>query len=95
MYLMPKKLTPVLYAGTAGIFFAVVNAVKIIPYAMLGQFNTENLIYALVLVPLAPVGVRLGHYLVMRFDPTTYYRVISFFLVVVGVKLLHEGMLGA
>jgi len=95
MYLMPKKLTPVLYAGTAGIFFAVVNAVKIIPYAMLGQFNTENLIYALVLVPLAPVGVRLGHYLVRRFDPTTYYRVISFFLVVVGVKLLHEGMLGA
>ena len=92
MYLMPKKLTPVLYAGTAGIFFAAVNAVKIVPYAMLGQFNTENLIVALVLVPLAPLGVWLGHYLVRRSDPTMYYRIISFFLVVVGVKLLHDGL---
>jgi len=94
MYLMPKKLTPVLYAGTAGLFFAAVNAVKIVPYAMLGQFNKENLLYALVLVPLAPLGVRIGHYLVKRFDPTTYYRVISFFLVVVGLKLLHDGLFG-
>ena len=94
MYLMPKKLAPVLYAGTAGLFFATVNAVKIIPYAMLGQFNTENLLYALVLVPLAPLGVRLGHHLVTRFDPTTYYRVISFFLVVVGAKLLWNGIGG-
>ncbi len=94
MYLMPKKISPVLYAGTAGLFFAVVNAVKIVPYAMLGQFNRENLIYALVLIPLAPVGVKLGHYLVTRFDPTTYYRVISFFLVVVGAKLLWNGIGG-
>ena len=93
MYLMPKKLKPVLYAGTAGIFFATVNAVKIIPYAMLGQFESENLLVALVLVPLAPLGVWLGHYLVRRFDPTTYYRVISFFLVVVGVKLLRDGIM--
>jgi uncharacterized membrane protein YfcA len=95
MYLMPKKLTPVLYAGTAGIFFAAVNAVKIIPYAMLGQFNKENLLYALVLVPLAPIGVGLGHYLVKRSDPTIYYRIISFFLVVVGIKLLWNGIAGA
>ena len=94
MYMMPKKLSPVLYAGTAGIFFAVVNAIKIVPYTLLGQFNLENLMYALVLVPLAPLGVALGHYLVRRFDPSTYYRVISFFLVVVGIMLLRDGFLG-
>lgn len=95
MYLMPKKLQPLLYAGTAGLFFAVVNAVKTIPYAMLGQFNTDNLLYALVLVPLAPLGVSLGHYLVKRSDPTLYYRIISFFLLVVGAKLLWDGLLAA
>lgn len=95
MYLMPKKLQPLLYAGTAGLFFAVVNAVKIIPYTMLGQFNTDNLVYALVLVPLAPLGVSLGHYLVQRSDPTLYYRIISFFLLVVGAKLLWDGLFGA
>lgn len=91
MYLMPKRLSPLLFAGTAGVFFAVVNAVKLVPYAMLGQFSASNLLYSLVLVPLAPLGVRLGHFLVKRSDPDFYYRVISFFLLVVGAKLLYEG----
>ena len=92
MYLMPKRLDPLLFAGTAGVFFAVVNAVKLVPYTMLGQFNTSNLLYSLVLVPLAPLGVRLGHYLVKRSNTEFYYRVISFFLIVVGAKLLYEGI---
>lgn len=49
---------------------------------------------ALVLVPLAPIGVRIGHYLVKISDPGFYYKVISFFLVIVGVKLLWEGLAG-
>lgn len=91
MYLMPKHLPPLLFAGTAGIFFAVVNAVKLIPYYLLGQFSADNLFYSLILVPLAPLGVRFGHYLVKRSDPAIYYRIISFFLLVVGGKLLWEG----
>lgn len=92
MYLMPRKLTPLLYAGTAGIFFAVVNAIKLVPYSMLGQFTASNMLYSLILVPLAPLGVKLGHYLVKRSNPVSYYNVISFFLVVVGVKLLWDGI---
>ncbi|GAB5450151.1 MAG: sulfite exporter TauE/SafE family protein [Halioglobus sp.] len=91
MYLMPKQLTPLLFAGTAGIFFAVVNVVKLVPYYALGQFSADNLLYSLVLVPLAPIGVKLGHYLVQRSEPAFYYRVISFFLVVLGAKLLWDG----
>ena len=94
MYLMPKQLSPLLFAGTAGIFFAVVNAVKLVPYYALGQFTGDNLLYSLVLVPLAPLGVKLGHYLVRRSDTGFYYAVISFFLVVIGLKLLYEGLAG-
>ncbi len=94
MYLLPKRLDPLLFAGTAGVFFAVVNVVKLIPYGLLGQFTTDNLLYSLVLVPLAPLGVRLGHFLVKRSNISLYYRVISFFLLVVGAKLLHEGISG-
>ncbi|MEZ5501301.1 MAG: sulfite exporter TauE/SafE family protein [Halioglobus sp.] len=92
LYLMPKKLSPLLFAGTAGIFFAVVNIVKLIPYYALGQFTSDNLRYSLVLVPLAPLGVKLGHYLVRRSTPTLYYTVISVFLVLVGAKLLADGI---
>ncbi len=94
MYLMPKRLDPLLFAGTAGVFFAVVNAVKLVPYTMLGQFNTSNLLYSLVLVPLAPLGVRLGHFLVKRSNTEFYYRVISVFLVVLGVVLIYRSLAG-
>ncbi len=92
MYLMPKQLAPLLFAGTAGLFFAVVNAVKLVPYYALGQFSSTNLLYSLVLVPLAPLGVWLGHFLVRRSPAGFYYGVISFFLVVIGAKLLWEGL---
>jgi len=92
MYLMPKQLSPVLFAGTAGIFFAVVNGVKLVPYYALGQFSADNLLYSLVLMPLAPLGVKVGHYLVRRSTPSFYYAVISFCLVLVGAKLLWDGV---
>ena len=94
MYLMPKQLSPLLFAGTAGIFFAVVNVVKLIPYYALGQFNADNLVYSLVLAPLAPVGVTIGRYLVRRSTPSFYYAVVSAALVLVGVKLLWDGFTG-
>lgn len=91
VYLQPKRLSPLLFAGTAGIFFAVVNVVKLVPYYALGQFTSDNLIYSLALVPLAPLGVKIGHALVKRSGAAFYYQVISFFLLVIGVKLLWEG----
>jgi uncharacterized protein len=92
LYLMPKQLSPLLFAGTAGLFFAVVNFVKLVPYYVLGQFTLDNLLYSLVLVPLAPLGVALGHYLVRRSTPSLYYSVISAALVLVGTKLLWDGI---
>lgn len=94
MYLMPKQLSPILFAGTAGVFFAVVNAVKLVPYHVLGQFNADNLKYSLILAPLAPLGVKLGHYLVKRSTPSFYYTVVSLALVLVGAKLLWDGVAG-
>jgi len=92
MYLMPKQLSPLLFAGTAGIFFAVVNVVKLVPYYALDQFTADNLLYSLVLVPLAPLGVKLGHFLVRRSTPSFYYSVTSFCLVLIGAKLLWDGV---
>lgn len=94
MYLLPKGLPPMTYAGTAGLFFAVVNLVKLPPYYLLGQFSEENLLYSLVLMPLAPVGVLVGRWLVRISDPAFYYRVIAGCLVLVGFKLIYDGVAG-
>jgi len=92
VYLLPRGLAPLVFAGTAGLFFAVVNALKLLPYYFLGQFSSENLQYSLVLVPLAPLGVWVGRFLVERTEPKLYYGIISFFLAVVGCRLLWQGV---
>ena len=94
MYLLPKRLAPMVYAGTAGLFFWVVNLAKLPPYYALGQFSVANLTYSAALVPLAPVGVFIGRALVKRSDPRVYYRIIAFFLIVVGIKLIVDGVRG-
>ncbi|MFN2328764.1 MAG: sulfite exporter TauE/SafE family protein [Chromatocurvus sp.] len=92
MYLLPKSLPPMMFVGTAGVFFATVNALKLYPYYVLGQFDTDNLLYSLVLMPLAPIGVRIGHWLVQHSRPAVYYRIIAVFLVLVGIKLIADGL---
>ena len=91
---MPKQLSPLLFAGTAGLFFAVVNVVKLVPYYAVGQLAYKNLLYSLVLMPLAPLGVKLGYYLVRRSTPTFYYSVVSSCLILVGAKLVWHGVSG-
>jgi uncharacterized membrane protein YfcA len=91
MYLLPKQLAPMLYAGTAGLFFAAVNLTKMPLYFALGQFSSQTLWYSLALVPFAPVGVLIGRQLVRLSNPRIYYRVISLFLVLVGLKLMYDG----
>ena len=36
-------LSPVIYSGTTALFFAIVNAAKLIPYFFLGQLSVTNL----------------------------------------------------
>lgn len=93
-YAIPQGLEKRIYAGTAVMFFFVVNMVKVIPYALLGQFDTANLTTSLILIPLAPVGVLLGVWLVKRIDQTLFFRIIYGLIFCVGLKLLWDGLVG-
>lgn len=91
MYMLPQRLDPKLLAGTAVIFFTVVNQVKLIPYYALGQFSSENLSTSAVLFPLAVAAVALGVWLVKRVDADTFYRVMYAAVFVVSLKLISDG----
>lgn len=90
-YAIPQNLDKRIYAGTAVMFFTVVNAVKVIPYAALGQFDQSNLSTSLMLIPLAPIGVLFGVWLLKRIDQTLFYNILYTLLFVVGGKLLWDG----
>jgi uncharacterized membrane protein YfcA len=91
-YAIPQGLEKRLYAGTAVMFFFVVNFVKLLPYAMLGQFDKTNLTTSLILIPLAPIGVLIGVWLLKRIDQDVFYRILYGLIFVVGLKLLWDGL---
>ncbi len=91
VYLLPQQLDKTIFVGTTVLFFGVVNFVKLVPYFLLGQFGSENLLASLLLSPLAPLGIWLGIRLHRVFDERLFYRLSYTFLLVTGAKLLYDG----
>lgn len=91
-FMVPQKLDRKLYAGTAVIFFAVVNVIKIVPYAFLGMLAIGNLTTALILLPLAPLGVWLGFWLNERISNELFYQIIYALIFIVGLRLCWEAL---
>jgi len=91
-YLLPQKLEKRLFVGTTVIFFAAINYTKLIPYSMLDLLPVANLTTALILAPLAPLGVWLGIRLHSRVDEKLFYRLCYLFLSLTGMKLSWEGV---
>ena len=92
IYLLPQRLEKSVLVGTTVVFFAVVNLVKLVPYAWLGLFDARNISTSAVLVPLAPVGIFLGVKIMRRLPEAIFYRVCYAILLVVGAKLLWDGL---
>lgn len=91
MYLLPQRLEPRLFAGTSVIFFTVVNWVKVIPYAALGQLGLDNLTTSLVLAPIAPLAIMAGAKLTRIVQPQTYYGLAYIAILIVSLKLIWDG----
>jgi uncharacterized membrane protein YfcA len=90
-YVVPIRLDPVLYTGTSAIFFAVINVAKVVPYAALGQFDTENLATAGVLLPIAVISTWIGVRIVRVVDEALFYRVLFVSIALIGTKLIYDG----
>ncbi len=91
-FLLRQNLDKTLFVGTNVAFFLIVNQVKIIPYAWMGQFSTENLLLSLVFVPIVPLGIWLGLRLHKVISPELFYQISYFMMIVAGGKLLYDGM---
>lgn len=94
IYMLPMRMSPALFAGTNAVFFAVVNAIKIPFYLVLGQLSAPNMQAALYLVPVAIGGMVLGVFLVRRIDPALFYRVAYVLIFLLSLKLIYDGVMG-
>jgi uncharacterized membrane protein YfcA len=89
-YVIPLRLSPLVFTGTMAFLFFFVNMAKWIPYAWLGLFDWRNLFTSMVLLPFAPLGVWAGVRIATRIKPQLFYRVIYAGMLLTGLKLVWD-----
>jgi uncharacterized protein len=94
VYAIARVATPVLYAGTAAIFFAFQNIIKLPSFAELGLFSMENFKSSLVLLPVAVAANLAGIWLIRRVNPNSFFFIIIALMVIAGGKLAWDGARG-
>jgi uncharacterized protein len=92
VYVMPQYLKPRVFAGTATIFFAAVNLLKIPPYFLLGQFSRDNLLASAGLIPVAVLSTFAGVWLVRKVSPDRFYTAILALTFLIGAKLTYDAL---
>ena len=94
IYTLPLGMSKAVFAGTSTIAFAIVNAVKLIPYYALGQLGLENLKLAAILSVPAVVAVFAGVSLVKWMPERLFFRLVAWALLLISLKLIWDGAKG-
>lgn len=89
-YVIPLKLSPLVFAATMSFFFFFVNLSKWVPYAWLGLLDMRNFATSLALLPLAPMGVWVGVRIAKRINQVLFYRLLYAGMLLTGCKLVWD-----
>lgn len=88
IYLMLQKLPSRELVGTITLYFTVVNLLKVPGYIGAGLLHGERLLMLAPALPLIPVGVFAGRWIVHRVPPQHFERILLAVLTLAGVLLL-------
>ncbi len=91
IYVLPQKLEKETFVGTYSLFFATGNALKVLPYFLLGQLNPVNMATAAVLLPLAIATNVAGVWLVRRTPAEAFYKIVYLLIFLIGLQLIYTG----
>lgn len=92
IYVLPLKLDPKTYTGMSVRFFAIMNAIKLIPYFALGALDATNLTTSATLLPVAMLATLAGARVVRYLKPKIFYPLMYTMAFFAGLKLLWDGL---
>ena len=92
MYVLPQRLEKMVFAGTGTIIFAIINAVKLVPYWALGQFHPDNLEIAAMLSPVAIAGALIGYKVTELIPQKLFFHLVEAALALISVKLIFDAL---
>lgn len=93
IYLLTRQLPKRAWLATAAVFFAAMNLLKVIPYALTDQWQSDSLISELliidlILLPLSLIGVWLGYVLQNHISEANFMNACKILLFFSGLGLL-------
>jgi len=94
MHVLPQNLAKMTFVGTTGVFFASINALKVVPYFALGQFSTQGLGTSLALLPLAIATNLLGLWVVRITPQALFYKITMVLMFAISLELMRSGVTG-
>ena len=95
MYFLPTGLKKTQFAATSVYFFFFLNAIKLLPFALLGRFSREQLIASVWILPVIPIGVLLGYLIVQVMRERYYIRFIYLSLFITSILLIYKAITGS
>jgi len=93
VYLLSERMEKTTYQATTVVVFGAINVVKMPAYASLGMIPAETLGVALIVSPVAVLGVWLGVWLHKRLSGRAFFVLTYVFLTFAGVKLIYDGLI--
>ncbi len=91
-YVIPLRLSPLVFSATMAYYFFFINLSKWIPYAWLGLLDLRNMTTSLALLPFAPIGVWVGVRIAHRIQPVLFYRMVYTGMFLTGCKLVWDAV---
>lgn len=94
IWAIPLGLPKMIFVGTTAVTFAYMNALKLLPYYMLGQLHTGHLRITLLLCVPAALAVFAAYRLVAVLPERIYFALVTWMLFAISLKLVADGLTG-
>lgn len=88
IYMLLRKVKAVSFIGTATLFFAIVNLLKIPIYVKLDLFHMDSFLSVIWAMPIIPLGVWLGRRALDYINQKTFERIMLVLLFIIVMLLL-------
>lgn len=91
MYFLGTDLMKERFAATTIYFFLLLNVAKLVSFIGYGRLNKEQLLSELWMLPILPVGVLLGFYIVRVMPDNNYRPLANITLALSSLGLVWQG----
>ena len=88
IYFLSKGISKKVWLAQAAVFFAMMNVIKLIPYSLNNTWHKDFLLLDLILLPIAIMGVFLGHKIQAHLSEASFTLSCRVLLGITGVLLL-------